>query len=113
MDYAEEQAMEVEALEAIYMDDFKRLEDGAGALAAFEVTIVPEQGADDDVNHVSIAMHVAYTETYPEAAPELRVRAVLKVDGHPDDGDLTHAFETLKPVRSEFVCSTRVGTMPW
>jgi hypothetical protein len=75
MDYAEEQAMEVEALEAIYMDDFKRLDDAEG-MAVFEVTVVPEQGGDEDVNHVSVAMRVAYTPTYPEAAPELSVRAV-------------------------------------
>ena len=69
--------MEIQALEAIYGDDFKRLDDGAG-LAKFEVTLVPEAGAGDDVNHVSVAVCVTFTPNYPEAAPELSVRAVRK-----------------------------------
>ena len=32
MDHAEEQAMELEALEAIYADDYVRLDDGAPPL---------------------------------------------------------------------------------
>lgn len=79
MDHAEEQSMELEALEAIYMDDYKKLDaPTAGGTATFEVTLVPEAGADEDVNHVSVAMQVAYTPTYPEAPPELKVRAVRR-----------------------------------
>ena len=37
---------------------------------------MPEAGAGDDVNHVSIALHVVYTPTYPEAPPNIEVRAV-------------------------------------
>ena len=43
MDHAEEQEMELQAVEAIYMDDYKRLEENtAGGTATFEVTLVPE-----------------------------------------------------------------------
>ena len=48
------------------------------AATAFEVTLVPDPGADEETNHVSIAMRVAYTPTYPEAAPELSLRAVRR-----------------------------------
>ena len=71
MDHAEEQAMELEALEAIYMEEFERL-DGDGP--AFRLTLVPETGADD--NHVSIALRVTYTPRYPEEPPQLAVSVV-------------------------------------
>ena len=47
MDHVEEQEMELQALEAIYGDDYKRME-GDGP-ASFEVTLVPEAGADETV----------------------------------------------------------------
>ena len=40
--------MELEALEAIYMEDYTRLE--GIEPAAFELKLVPETGAGDDVN---------------------------------------------------------------
>ena len=36
--------------------------------------LVPETGGDN--NHVSLAMRVEYTPTYPEAAPTLSLRPV-------------------------------------
>jgi len=70
---AEEQAMELEALEAIYMDEFKRIDDGSDA-PSFELTLVPETGGDD--NHVSVCLHVEFPPDYPESsAPRLKVRA--------------------------------------
>ena len=65
--------MEQQALEAIYGDDYKKLDAGG-----FEVMLVPEAGAGEDVNHVSVALHVTYTPTYPEAAPELSLRPVRR-----------------------------------
>ena len=73
MNYADEQEMELQALEAIYAGDFKQVGDAAGD---FEITLVPEAGADEETNHVSIALHVTYTPTYPETAPTLGVRPV-------------------------------------
>ena len=79
MDHAEEQDMEIQALEAIYVDDFKRVEeDGTDGCASFELTLVPETGADEDVNHVSVALRVSYPPTYPEVVPALSVRAVRR-----------------------------------
>ena len=86
--------MELEALEAIYGDDYKSLEPGS----SFEITLVPEQGAGDDVNHVSIALKVVYTPTYPEAAPELAVRAVKR--GALTDEGLAEIEQKLKDAAS-------------
>ena len=74
MDHAEEQEMELQALEAIYDADFKKDD----ASSSFEVTFVPETGAGDDVNHVSMALRVVYTPTYPEAPPELSLQPVRR-----------------------------------
>ncbi|KAL1525264.1 hypothetical protein AB1Y20_020129 [Prymnesium parvum] len=78
MEHAEEQAMELEALEAIYMEDFTRVE-GADP-PAFTLKLVPVTGAGDDVNHVCVSLSVAYTPKYPEAPPELKVFAVKGLD---------------------------------
>ena len=81
MDHAEEQQMEIQALEAIYMDDFKRLEDAnAGGIATFEVTLVPEAGADETVNHISVAMQVAYdlrSDTHAGTPPIAIIRFMI------------------------------------
>ena len=44
------------------------------ALPTFELTLVPETGADD--NHVSLTLRVQFTPTYPEAPPLLSTRPV-------------------------------------
>lgn len=101
MDYAEEQEMELQALEAIYGDDFKNL-DGSGP-AAFEVVLVPEAGAGEDVNHVSVAMQVTYSETYPEAAPaQIKLRAVRR--GALTDELMGECEELLKAAASSDEC---------
>ena len=66
--------MELQALEAIYMDEYQRIE---GVVPpAFELKLEPETGAGEDVNHVAVRLRVAYTPTYPEAAPEVVVHAI-------------------------------------
>ena len=70
MDHGEEQDMELQALEAIYMEDFTR-EAGASP-PSFELSLVPETGGED--SHVSLALKVTYTALYPEEAPELSCR---------------------------------------
>lgn len=58
-------------------DDYKKIE-GDGP-ATFEVTLVPEAGADETVNHVSVAMRITYSQTYPETAPsEITLRPVRR-----------------------------------
>ena len=67
MDPAEEQAMEVEALESIYMDDFKKVGD---APLKMEIHLTP----GEEENHVAIFLDVVAPPEYPEVQPEITVR---------------------------------------
>jgi hypothetical protein len=74
MDHAEEQAMEVEMLQAMFMEDFKpEVEAGEG----FHIDLFPESSADGDSNHVAAELHVTYTARYPEEPPVLAVAPKL------------------------------------
>ena len=85
--------MELEACEAIYGDDYERLDEG-GASPSFEVTLVPEAGAGEDVNLVSLAMRVGYVPTYPEAPPTIALRVVRR--GGLTDEDVGKCEELLR-----------------
>lgn len=63
--------MEVEMLQAMFTDDFKLA--SAAPLASFHIDLFPEASGADDGNHVAAELHVAYTPSYPEDAPTLRI----------------------------------------
>eukprot|EP01029_Cantina_marsupialis_P030772 TRINITY_DN8451_c0_g1_i1.p1 TRINITY_DN8451_c0_g1~~TRINITY_DN8451_c0_g1_i1.p1 ORF type:complete len:265 (+),score=116.09 TRINITY_DN8451_c0_g1_i1:47-841(+) len=67
----EEQTMELEALEAIFMEEFT-LVDG-NAPASFKLRLAPD--TIEENNNVVCTMHVKYTETYPETNPEIIIEA--------------------------------------
>ncbi|CAH0483089.1 unnamed protein product [Peronospora belbahrii] len=67
-DYKEEQAMEAEALEAIYMDDFIKLSDDP---LSYQVHVVPNQDGED--NFVELLLKAEIPETYPDVEPNLEV----------------------------------------
>ncbi|KAG2522537.1 hypothetical protein BBO99_00005959 [Phytophthora kernoviae] len=67
-DYKEEQSMEVEALEAIYMDDFTKLSDDP---LSFQVRVVPNQ--DGKNNFVAMTLKVDIPATYPDVEPTLEI----------------------------------------
>ncbi|KDO28318.1 hypothetical protein SPRG_06368 [Saprolegnia parasitica CBS 223.65] len=67
-DYAEEQMMEVEALESIYMDDFAKIQD---APLTVKVHVVPNQ--DGENNHVALSLQCTLPETYPEVSPKIDI----------------------------------------
>jgi hypothetical protein len=75
----EEQVMEMEALEAIYPEEYCVLQAPSAAAGAppgkFTVVLVPLAG-DDAVNHVSTKLSVTYTPSYPEELPELLFESV-------------------------------------
>ena len=72
--FLEDQANEVEALQAIFQDDF--VPEGSGApLTAYRLRLVPDMGADAKTNHVAASLCVRYPLTYPEAAPTLALSA--------------------------------------
>jgi len=70
----EDQAMEIEALQSIYAEDFKVL---GLAPHQFEITLVPNSDGKD--NHVSITLHVTYTPTYPQEVPIIEVKPLKGV----------------------------------
>lgn len=72
IDYEEEQAMEVEALESIYMDEFKKLQDQP---LQYEIALMPysDGGEEDEINYVAIRLQCIIPSTYPDVAPELEI----------------------------------------
>ncbi|KAL4159592.1 hypothetical protein PRNP1_000169 [Phytophthora ramorum] len=67
-DYKEEQAMEVEALEAIYMDEFTKLSDEP---LTYQVHVVPNQ--DGENNFVAMLLKAEIPDTYPDVEPKLDI----------------------------------------
>ncbi|KAF0753647.1 hypothetical protein AaE_005637 [Aphanomyces astaci] len=66
-DYAEEQTMEVEALESIYMDDFAKVQDSP---LSMKVKLVPDQNGG--INHVALSLVFTMPAKYPDALPLVR-----------------------------------------
>lgn len=68
MDYAEEQDMEIEALESIFDEDFSLI---SKSPYKFDVTLMPNPGGDDEENHVVLELNVTFPAKYPEEAPAI------------------------------------------
>jgi len=79
MDHAEEQQMEVEALEAIYMDDFNKISESP---LEYKVYLEPEQGAGEEENHVSLYLTIKVPATYPEVVPEMSIEVKKGLGEH-------------------------------
>jgi hypothetical protein len=79
-DYEQEQEMEVEALQAILMDDIKEIDPSESGLSTtarcFQIVLSPQ---DDDFDEsayvpVQLALIFAHTEKYPDEPPLLNVK---------------------------------------
>lgn len=96
MDYESEQSMEMEALEAILMDD---LQPYSGTLPTpwtthaptYKVTIKPEEDQDEDAAHI-FELLFAHTPTYPDEPPCLRLRSAKGIS----DSDVNKVQELLE-----------------
>ncbi|KAJ9190303.1 hypothetical protein P3X46_001519 [Hevea brasiliensis] len=81
-DYGPEQEMEIEALEAILMDDFKEIHSSESGLdtsnRCFQITISPQDDdADDPMDTpVQLALIFSHTEKYPDESPLLNVKSI-------------------------------------
>lgn len=75
--YAEEQELEVEALQSLFEVD-KEFETISST--EFKIKLVPDP-TGDTVNHVGLTLHITYTSEYPETAPEWEFE---KIKGLPD-----------------------------
>jgi len=72
MDYEEEQSLELEALEAIFVDDYELLETSPRKV---RVTLEPFPGQPDE-SHVAVSVEFVLPKTYPEVVPEISVQPI-------------------------------------
>ena len=71
-EYQEEQEMEMEALQSMFLDgEYKQIDD-----RKFSLTLVPVQGADASDNHVSVDLICEYTPKYPDEKAMVDVKVV-------------------------------------
>ncbi|GFR40401.1 hypothetical protein Agub_g953, partial [Astrephomene gubernaculifera] len=99
MDYQGEQDMELEALQAILMDDLIEYEGNlpSGWVAAgktYKIVIAPdeEDGADSGEYPLKAELLFAHTPKYPEEPPSLKLRSVTGLS----DSDLAEATAVLE-----------------
>lgn len=72
MSFQEDQENEIEALEAIFENEFKLIEKNP---PSFEILLEPCPGEGDDENHVRVLFKVKFPESYPDTAPEITLEA--------------------------------------
>ncbi|XP_065866497.1 uncharacterized protein [Euphorbia lathyris] len=80
-DYGQEQEMEIEALEAILMDEFKEIHSSESGLntsnRCFQITIIPQDDEDESTDiPVQLALIFSHTEKYPDEPPLLNVQSI-------------------------------------
>lgn len=85
-DHEAEQEMEIEALQAILMDDMEEIpssESGLGTTArCFQIRVSPMDDDEDEPTDIPVRLAVifAHTPTYPDAAPLLKVRSLQGIN---------------------------------
>ncbi|XP_004510342.1 uncharacterized protein [Cicer arietinum] len=86
-DYAQEQEMEIEALEAILMDEFKEIHSGESGLSTsnrcFQIKVTAQEEEEDGsiTNPAQLALIFAHTEKYPDEPPLLNVSSLQGISG--------------------------------
>ncbi|CAD6238256.1 unnamed protein product [Miscanthus lutarioriparius] len=112
-DYEQEQEMEVEALQAILMDDIKEIDPSESGIATtarcFQILLSPQ---DDDFDEsasvpVQLALIFAHTEKYPDEPPLLNVKSVRGIKPH----DLASLKEKLEQEATENLGMAMVYTL--
>ena len=97
MDYAGEQEMELEALQAIFMDELIEYEGNlpSGWVATgntYKVVIDPAEEGDEEPEYpVKAELLFAHTPNYPEEPPSIKLRSVTGLS----DADLAAATNAL------------------
>lgn len=105
--------MEIEALQAILMDDFEEIDCNLSGLhtknRCFQITISPQDDAVDEANHtpVQLALIFSHTEKYPDEPPLLNVRSIRGI--RPED--LTSLKEKLVNEASDNLGMAMVYTL--
>lgn len=97
-DYEGEQEMEVEALQAILMNDIAEIpseESGLGTSArCFQITVSPMDDDEDEPTDIPVRLAVifAHTPTYPDEPPHLKVRSLQGIN----DADIRQLQQKLE-----------------
>ncbi|XP_042048240.1 RWD domain-containing protein 1-like isoform X1 [Salvia splendens] len=112
-DYKQEQDMEIEALEAILMDEFKEIHSSESGLntsnRCFEITICPQDDEADDSNipSVRLALIFSHTENYPDEPPLLNCKSLKGIQ----TSDLRALKEKLEQEATENLGMAMVYTL--
>ncbi|GMI86074.1 hypothetical protein like AT1G51730 [Hibiscus trionum] len=112
-DHVQEQEDEIEALEAILMDEFKEIHSGESGLntskRCFQITLTPQ---DDDADQstttpVLLGLIFSHTEKYPDEPPLLNVKSIRGVH----TSDLKILKEKLEQEASENLGMAMIYTL--
>ncbi|KDO58657.1 hypothetical protein CISIN_1g025056mg [Citrus sinensis] len=112
-DHVQEQEMEIEALEAILMDEFKEIHSGESGLntsnQCFQVTLSPQDDEADEstMPPVELALIFSHTEKYPDEPPLLNVKSLRGIQA----GDLKILKEKLEQEASENLGMAMIYTL--
>lgn len=105
--------MEIEALKAILMDDFKEIHSGESGLSSskpcYHITVSPQDDEADDSTSkpVQVALIFSHTERYPDEPPLLNVRSIKGLSSQ----DLRILKEKLEEEASENLGMAMVFTL--
>ncbi|CAN6441493.1 unnamed protein product [Victoria cruziana] len=112
-DYEQEQEMEIEALQAILMDDIEEIDPSASGLntdkRCFQIKLVPHDDDADEATTVPVRLALVFSHTskYPDEPPLLKVKSLQGVK--PDDLKILH--EKLEQEASENLGMAMVYTL--
>ncbi|XP_027335457.1 RWD domain-containing protein 1 [Abrus precatorius] len=112
-DYKQEQDMEIEALEAILMDDFKEIHSGESGLSTsnrcFQIKVASQDDEEDGLitNPAQLALIFTHTERYPDEPPLLNVKSLQGIPAE----DLKILKEKLQQEASENLGMAMIYTL--
>lgn len=112
-DYVQEQEMEIEALQAILMDDFKEIDPSESGLntsnRCFQITLSPQEDEADEATTipVQLALIFSHTEKYPDEPPHLNLKSLRGIQYE----DLRNLKEKLEQEASENLGMAMVYTL--
>ncbi|WJZ94410.1 hypothetical protein VitviT2T_013274 [Vitis vinifera] len=112
-DYVQEQEMEIEALQAILMDDFKEIDPSESGLntsnRCFQITLSPQEDEADEATTipVQLALIFSHTEKYPDEPPHLNFKSLRGIQYE----DLRNLKEKLEQEASENLGMAMVYTL--
>ncbi|PWA34757.1 ubiquitin-conjugating enzyme family protein [Artemisia annua] len=112
-DHVQEQEMEIEALEAILMDEFAEIHPSESGLPTanrcFQITLTPQDDEMDEASTtpVQLGLIFSHTEKYPDEIPLLNVRSIRGIH----TSDLKVLKEKLEQEASENLGMAMIYTL--